>query len=177
VDDLNLADKCGYYSWTSTAQNIPFPYGNMFVIRRSDGRLTQIGIDPYMEGHGGIVIRHYTGSNWREWEWVNPPMNFGVEYRTTERVGSAMVYARRISVGALANKGTVKCTLPSGVSVVELTGYALSSSGGYYPLPLLNFSGGAIRAMMRKVNNDIEVVTFDDCSAYTAYVTVKYTKA
>lgn len=177
VDDLNDADKSGYYSWTSTAQNIPFNHGNMFVIRRSDGRLTQIGIDPYMEGHGGIVIRHYTTSQWTMWEWINPPMNFGVEYATTERVGSARVYVKRISAGNLANKGTIKCSLPSGISVVGLTGYALSSSGGYYPLPLINFSSGAVRAMMRNVNNNVEIVTFDDCSAYTAYVTVKYTKA
>ena len=177
VDDLNEADQCGYYSWTSTAQNIPFNYGNMFVIRRSDGRLTQIGIDPYMVGHGGIVIRHYTGSRWLDWEWVNPPMNPGVEYRSTERSGSSPIYVKCISAGSLANKGTIKCAVPSGITVVDLSGYALSSSGGYYPLPLLNVSTGAVRAMMRKVNNDIEVVTFDDCSAYTAYVTVKYTKA
>lgn len=177
ISDLNLADKCGYYSWTATAQNIPFAYGNMFVIRRSDGRITQVGIDPYMEGHGGIVVRHYTTSQWTPWEWINPPMNFGVEYCTTDRVGSARVYVKRISAGNLANKGTIKCSLPSGISVVGLTGYALSSSGGYYPLPLLSFSSGAVRSMMRKVNNDIEIVTFDDCSAYTAYVTVKYTKA
>jgi hypothetical protein len=29
-----------------------------------------------------------------EWEWVNPPMTDGYEYRTTERIGTKAVYKR-----------------------------------------------------------------------------------
>lgn len=56
----------------------------------------------------GIVIVGYTYNgdelrlvlddygNWGHWEWVNPPMQLGVEYRTTERYQGKPVYAKRI---------------------------------------------------------------------------------
>lgn len=176
VDDLNSADQCGYYSWTSTALNTPFDYGNMFVIRRGDSRVTQIGIDPYMVGHGGIVLRHYTGSRWLEWEWVNPPMVLGVEYRTIERSGGSPVYVKKISLGALPNTGTIQCSVPSATTVVDLVGYSISASGAHYPFPLIDPTSGVTRAMIRKNSNTVVVLSFNDCSAYTGYATIKYTK-
>lgn len=39
---------------------------------------------------------------WDEWEWVNPPMELGVEYRTTERYNGKPVYKKRVEL-ALAD--------------------------------------------------------------------------
>lgn len=38
-------------------------------------------------------------NKWGEWEWVNPLMNPGVEYRTTDRIGTKSVYKKRDSSG------------------------------------------------------------------------------
>jgi hypothetical protein len=38
---------------------------------------------------------------WSEWEWVNPPMTPGVEYRTTERINGNTVYKKAESDGEI----------------------------------------------------------------------------
>lgn len=174
INDLNLADKCGYYSWTSTAQNIPFAYGNMFVIRRGDGRITQIGIDPYMEGHSGIVIRHYSGSKWLVWEWVNPLMNPGVEYRTTERWKGKAVYTKMVDIGALPNSTTK--TIDIGVtsskiirSFVNIT----SSSGINVTSPYFLTDGTMVVKHLFTAKN-IQLSTTADYTDRTATVQVWY---
>lgn len=43
------------------------------------------------------VILYNNG--WGEWEWLNPPMTFGVEYRTTERYMGKPVYAKCVNYG------------------------------------------------------------------------------
>lgn len=47
-------------------------------------------------------------STWspQPWEWVNPPMDLGKEYRTTERLWGRPVYKRFIDLGALPNPGS-----------------------------------------------------------------------
>ena len=37
------------------------------------------------------------------WEWINPPMQLGVEYRTAERHNGQPVYAKAISFGKAPN--------------------------------------------------------------------------
>lgn len=39
--------------------------------------------------------------NWGEWEWENPPMKLGVEYRTTERSNGKAVYAQLRTYGTV----------------------------------------------------------------------------
>lgn len=43
---------------------------------------------------GSILHRVKISGNWQPWEWVNPPMVPGVEYRTTERRNGVGVYKR-----------------------------------------------------------------------------------
>lgn len=45
---------------------------------------------------------------WTAWEWVNPPMQLGIEYRTTERYLSKPVYAKLIDCGNLPAPGSTK---------------------------------------------------------------------
>ena len=40
---------------------------------------------------------------WKPWEWVNPRMELGVEYRTTERYLGKPVYVKAIDFGAAPN--------------------------------------------------------------------------
>ena len=54
--------------------------------------------------------RKWNGS-WQDWEWEHPPMNAGVEYRTTKRFNSYPVYQMFHSVG-WADKGEHTFSLP-----------------------------------------------------------------
>lgn len=47
--------------------------------------------------------RTYSYGTFTPWEWVNPPMIPGAEYRTTERYNGKPVYVKLINFGALPN--------------------------------------------------------------------------
>ena len=122
----------------------------------------------------GSVLKRYTttdGSVWESWEWVNPPMNPGEEYRTTERYLGKPVFVKVFDFGALPNatfKNIDHNLKPT--AVVSLTG--CSKDGKYY-LPCksnteevgLYINGGSI-----------QIKTDSNWSSISAYVTVKYTK-
>lgn len=71
-----------------------------------------------------------------EWEWANPPMVSGVEYRTTERHNGKVVYTKLMDLGLAANG---KQTALSGITVIRDAGrlgsqaipYEYTSTGNY----------------------------------------------
>lgn len=52
-------------------------------------------------GKNSILIRHKNNNVWGEWEWENPPMELGKEYRTTERWNGKPVYIKSVDLGNL----------------------------------------------------------------------------
>lgn len=106
---------------------------------------------------------------WTAWEWVNPPMQLGIEYRTTERYLGKPVYVKVVDCGNLPASGLkniahgiANCkpihvygemsngnTLPYAVG----TNYYISADGGY-----------------------IQIYVTGDLSDQTVKATIKYTK-
>ena len=95
-DDLNDTTACGWYAFTASTANTPFSYGSLMVLNRYGNQITQVAFNPHMGGNGEICIRHFYDGTWYEWEYINPPMKIGVEYRTTERINSKVVYLKNI---------------------------------------------------------------------------------
>lgn len=64
------------------------------------------GLAPAVESgdYPGCYYRVVNGNT----EWINPPMEVGVEYRTTERHFGKAVYTKTVSLGTLPAPGTVK---------------------------------------------------------------------
>ena len=61
--------------------------------------------------HPNIQARRYKLNGvWGQWEYENPPMVFGVEYRTTERWNGKAVYTKLIDCGMVTGGGC--CLLP-----------------------------------------------------------------
>lgn len=55
----------------------------------------------------GVECRRLkVGGSWLPWEWVNPPMEYGVEYRTVEQVDGQPVYTMCVEIEAFANGET-----------------------------------------------------------------------
>lgn len=53
------------------------------------------------------VRRMCINGTWGEWEWINPPMELGKEYRTTERWDGKPVYKKRLAdTTTIAGGGT-----------------------------------------------------------------------
>ena len=100
---LNTAIKCGWYYFggSGTIANAPsIPnggYGSLLVTSRGAGNtITQMC---FFETYTTIAIRYRFGSEWQPWEYLNPPMALGIEYRTTERYLGKPVYAKLIDCG------------------------------------------------------------------------------
>lgn len=55
----------------------------------------------YGSYRGRFVTRARLNDTWSEWEWENPLMSAGVEYRTTDRYNGAAVYKKVDSAGNL----------------------------------------------------------------------------
>lgn len=72
---------------------------------------TQI-VGCYIETSPGLICRQAFaksgGVQFAEWEWVNPPMELGVEYRTTERCTGQPVYYKMVDCGKVADNKQVE---------------------------------------------------------------------
>lgn len=111
IDDCNTAVFSGWYATDSPTTNTPGGNGESGVLcvsRRFDKRI-------YQEFHGingGQYSRVFasrvaygddsTGLQWGPWEWLNPPMMLGVEYRTTERYLGEPVYKKLDANGIIS---------------------------------------------------------------------------
>lgn len=45
--------------------------------------------------NGNKAVKCRRAGTWQPWEWENPPMADGVEYRTTDRIGGKVVYKKQ----------------------------------------------------------------------------------
>ena len=109
VEDLNDALLNGWYKAIgNTTKNYPSlitglggAYGVLFVQTRGDYKYQELRYK------NEIAVRYYDGNAWSEWEYVNPPMAVGVEYRTTERYMGRPVYTKMVDFGANTNGKSV----------------------------------------------------------------------
>lgn len=178
-EDCNAATENGFYSLAGpSTKNAPpnyVNYGNMLVINRSNNNhITQIAF--YLRL---ICIRSYAEGVWSGWEWVNPPMVLGVEYRTTKRHNNKVVYAKAFSIGALPNNTATGFSISGATEIVTAYGHGKdTATGTEYPFPIFGYSDGKLTAMIshRNTANNIYIKTFVDYSGYSGVLTVEYTK-
>lgn len=104
------------------------------------------------------------------WEYVNPPMVIGVEYRTTERYNGNVVYAKCVDCEELPVSGQklVDYTDASTASVVRMYGRA-EKDGAAISLPY-------ITADLSAYGRQISINTNDLSAGWHGYVCVWYTK-
>ena len=122
---------------------------------------------------GSIVTRQKLNGVWQPWEWLNPPMAAGTEYRLTERFRGKPVYCRVVDCGALPNKAqkTVSHGGNGGWYVIRYFGYSPTGTAGWsQAVPY-----GA-NTQLRITDKYIYVVTTEDYSAKNLLVALYYTK-
>ena len=168
-NDVHSISKSGWYLVGVSTQNAVGTYG-----------LIQANV--YDAENAVLFLYSNTGSiytrkikqygTWSEWEYVNPPMALGVEYRTTERWQGKVVYTKLIDFGVMPNAttGYVYNVIPVSANVISLKGIAKNGYG--------NDDLSAMNGVTEVWRNQgyIAVKTTADLSAYTATFLVKYTK-
>ena len=118
--------------------------------------------------HPGCFYRTVNGVQ----EWLNPPMEIGVEYKTTERYAGKHVYVSALNFGVLPNKENKTVNLSdlginnvSGVihaDLIDSSGMFVNSHEG-----ITNFTASAL---------NISITTNIDYSAHIAVAILKYIK-
>ena len=111
-----------------------------------------------------------TDGTWGEIEWENPPLNVGVEYRTTERYLGNPVYMKVLDFGTLPNTTykTVAHNIASIVTCIDATPIGSNNRialTGHSYMSYLNFG---------PVN--VELSTKSNASSVSAYILLRYTK-
>lgn len=180
ADNLNNIKANGWYKWewSNPPANAPSGDGTAYMramrVWSNGDECCQEVID--MTGsdyHGGMVRRTIYGSTAYPWEWVNPPLMEGIEYRTTERFIGKPVYTKVISFGALPNATSKSIT--HGISNMDaLVSYCAYATAGSSRINLL---GMRYIPDLRVTHSGVEVQTDDDMSGWTeCYFNLKYTK-
>lgn len=118
--------------------------------------------------HPGCYYRMVEG----EKEWVNPPMQIGVEYRTTERWQHKPLYTKMVDFGTLPNS-TIK-TLNVGVHTTNIFRMELRASNGSETFNEIGCA--AYGGSLFFYENTICIRTHTDMSVFSGVITIWYTK-
>ena len=105
ITDGNDALVGGWFYWGNIDTNLPFTYGHLRVdprlLGQTSGKQTLMQT-AYSDSYPGCVAqRKLADGVWKPWEWVNPPMDVDIEYRTTERHLGNPVYKKMDSDGVI----------------------------------------------------------------------------
>lgn len=185
-NNLDTLKANGWYYCTDSTAGGPSGYalGNAVVEVSAGWAYSPVVHQTLHFGTAGrqpFTIKRYWNNatnSWVDWEWINPPMAVGVEYRTAERFEGKPVYAKLIDFGALPNATykTVSLGTTNGRKIVCC--HAVTSTG--VALPYVDTSSTAAGWMMRVKNAGASAVTIETTGNYstlTVCVFVKYTKA
>ena len=184
---LTLISNCnivgnGWYRVDASTANIPDVGLASGVLRidEATGSLVYQSLYFYVSGKVHKMERVHSSGTWYPWEWVNPPMAVGVEYRTTERYQGKPVYVKLVNFGALPN-ATAK-NVEYGDSVCRpIFGYGISTDNNTFPTVsyggTLADSFNSSRVISLWLNaNTVSISCGGNRSAVNAYVFVKYYK-
>lgn len=176
LDDLRYGNGLFFlnnFGTGITINNVVFNYAFVRIMTDNEGYNTIQEVCPIAQTTR--LIRASTSTTaWGDWECVNPPLVQGVEYRTTEKYNGSPVYVKTVSFGTLPNntEKSVKL-LDTGLQIRSIDGFA---SGNGYIMPVLGHAKIA-SISYNTGNGNIFITTTADMSAYSCYLTFKYTKA
>lgn len=170
IDDANNALESGWYYLDASTLNGPesAEYSNVMLVltRNSNPQTVQVSFN--VTDLAFELRRVCTNGVWSPWEWVNPPMQLGVEYRTTERYNSKPVYVKTVDLGRLPDRSNK--SVEHGVADIEA---CFEFYGNYYPTGI-NLIGNSTCTKLYLNNDTIYIST--DLSNASAIVVMKYTK-
>ncbi len=190
--DLDSYVQIGEYTTggnanTQTILNCPVAVASTLTVRNALGagnhyvttnwaNFEQI-LRPYNQV--GTSVRRLISTNgsgvttYHPWEWVNPPMANGIEYRTTERWRGETVFAKLFDFGSLPGSGSTK-SVSSGVTVnqlVQIRVICKNANGTFIPAP----NTSELDAWYATSEQSVKIKN-SSAESGTATVLLKYTK-
>ena len=156
--DADTIDKTGFFAAKTNTPTGKWCYG--LHVNRTDNLAFQLLTSEFSEKE--FALRKKISGVWQPWEWVNPPMKLGVEYRTVERYNGKPVYAKLLNFGALPN------------STSKSFAHGISSLGYVVDIYGQGVAGQDVKVSVDTTN--ITITSTSNLSAVTAYPVIKYTK-
>lgn len=154
----------------TTADHILGAAGNYFVwIFRTDASTGALRVS-------SGVQRSLSGSIWGAWEWENPPLNLGVEYRTTMHYLGKPVYAQIVELGALPAATRKAVTWNAAGTGIPLYMAVLTSSGGVVIGTGKDYTISSSEIITGCSHTSVTIETVLDLSATTAVALIVYAK-
>ena len=182
-DDLNTIWRPGWYQFRNSPVNAPTvssdgwdgEYSAMFVQGRNSENVTQtILCGNTKEVFGCQIKRVCVAQEWQPWEWVNPPLRNGVEYRTTERFWERPVYYKIVDCGQIADNKQVEHGIVNMRDCISFQGLR-----GRMPMPSIsnnNLSDPWSYYVADVDRTKITLACGTSAAGDTCHVMLKYTK-
>lgn len=180
IADFNACIKNGWYKAYGNSLNYPSiggwdaRYGVLLVSTRESAIYHVYYVERYSAMYTIERCSKDGGTTWSEWEYVHPPMESGVEYRTTERYLGRPVYVQLVDLGACPSSGYKDVVLADEtIRAIRCTGRWSFNGGSTVPFYSTNLDCLYIGCLGRVVR----ITTGGkDFSEYTAQATVHYIK-
>ena len=175
ADDLNTIKASGWYTWLTSdlPRNTPSgpstTYMSCMRVWQNGDTCLQECVDSTDSGIKGCKVQRVIyGSTVYDWEWVNPHMLAGVEYRTTERWNGKPVYTKIVDFLSLPASGS-KDVIHTANGIIE---NVVSWYGAFADVQALPNSSLDVLVTTTTIRITVE----RDLSAFSAQIAIKYTK-
>lgn len=112
MDEVDNCLVTGFYRYAVLGSNIcgvGLNYGSLIVYTVYTNEAIQ-ELRPLNTNY--VMRRSNINGTWGDWEIENPPMNLGVEYRTTERRNGKPVYTIMLNAGAMTSVNDISVPVP-----------------------------------------------------------------
>lgn len=169
VTDLNQAVLSGWYSCAGSSNGPSSNFYGWLLVSSRTGAGGMIRQDAWNAlGQPDHFVRYAVDGVWTPWEYVNPPMQLGVEYRTIERYQQVPIYTKAVNFGTAPNatSKTVEHGITGFNQCVDVSGIL----GGANLIGHKNIVGILVNASQITIEADA------DLSRSNVYVILKYTK-
>lgn len=169
-DDANFLSslKAIYQKLSNKTAQVRFAWGGFTFY----GIVWNSGVSNY----GKLTARSYrdgmnvqricNNGTWDAWEYENPPLALGVEYRTTKRFSRAPVYQQALSLGGIPAGGSA--TVPHNISGIDYAIHATLLDGNG------TINGSA--TSLQFTQTDVSVSLPSNVGGKTVYAILEYTK-
>ena len=150
------------------AYGATYAYQYYYLLGRTSGEMYR----------GCIAIRTIEAGDIGPWEWLNPPLQLGVEYRTVERYGGKPVYVMAVSLGTgpdANSQKTVYHNITNIQNIVDFGGGMVGSTGAI-SLPGVSSYNDDVYGFGVNYSAFIWRATSIELTGYTGTGWVKYTK-
>lgn len=183
LEDCDNAILSGWYATDSPTLNTPGEDGEsgvLLVNRRIDKRIYQefyaINGNEYSRWSAARISYgdDSTGLQWGPWEYLNPFMQTGVEYRTTERFWGRSVYYKIVDCGQIADNKQVEHGIVNMRDCISAQGLR-----GGMPMPSIynnNLSDPWSYYVVDVNRTKITLACGTSAAGGTCHVMLKYTK-